>query len=139
MEMQLTLANYDDLFSCFVFSDEASFHLSDNVNRHNVWEEFDYRLDVCHATNGGHTEHLKGHHHHHHHQSLLPKGSSFTANSGTKDAILPKGRSFTANPGIKFVVLLGKNRCDSFRFFPHTTLSLACCCCCWVLRHFFYI
>ena len=58
MEMQLTLANYDDLFSCFVFSDEASFHLSDNVNRHNVWEEFDYRLDVCRATNGAHIEHL---------------------------------------------------------------------------------
>ena len=38
--------------------------------------------------------------------SVLPKGKSFTANSGTKAAILPKGRSSIAN-------------------FPHPTLSLA--------------
>ena len=29
--------------------------------------------------------------------SVLPKGMSFTANSGTKAAILPKDRSFVAN------------------------------------------
>ena len=51
--MQHTLANYGDLFSCFVFSDEASFHLSDNV-----WQEFEYRLDVCRVTNGAHIERL---------------------------------------------------------------------------------
>ena len=31
--------------------------------------------------------------------SVLPKGKSFTANSGTKAAILPKGRSSIANSG----------------------------------------
>ena len=31
--------------------------------------------------------------------SVLPKGRSFTANSGTKSAILPKGRSSIANSG----------------------------------------
>ena len=30
---------------------------------------------------------------------VLPKGRSFTANSGTKAAILPKGRSYIANSG----------------------------------------
>ena len=58
MEMQRTLANYNDVFSSFVFSDEASFHLSGKVNRHNVWEELDYLLDVCRVTNGAHIEHL---------------------------------------------------------------------------------
>ena len=58
MDMKHKLENYDDLFSRFVFSDEASFHLSGTVNRKNVWEEFDYRLDVCRMTNGAHIEHL---------------------------------------------------------------------------------
>ena len=59
MEMQHTLANYDDLFrSSVVFSDEASFHLSGKVNRHNAWVELDYRLDVCRVTNGAHIENL---------------------------------------------------------------------------------
>ena len=31
--------------------------------------------------------------------SVLPKGRSFTANSGTKAAVLPKDRSFIANSG----------------------------------------
>ena len=31
--------------------------------------------------------------------SVLPKGRSFTANSGTKAAILPKGRYSIANSG----------------------------------------
>ena len=44
--------NDNDLFSNFEFSDEASFHLDGKVNRHNLWEEFDYRLDVCCVTNG---------------------------------------------------------------------------------------
>ena len=58
MEMQHTRANYDDLFSCFVFSDETSSHLSGKVDRCNVWEEFDYGLDVCRVTNGAHIVHL---------------------------------------------------------------------------------
>ena len=57
MEMQRTLANYDELFSRFVFSDEGSYHLSGKVNRYKVWEEFEYRLDVCHVTSGAHIEH----------------------------------------------------------------------------------
>ena len=57
MEMQHTLVNYDDLFGRSVFSDE-SFHLCGEVNRHDVWEEFNYRLYVCHVTNGAHIEHL---------------------------------------------------------------------------------
>ena len=58
MVVQHTLANYDDLFSRVVFSDEASFHLSGKANRRNVWQKFDYRLDVCRVTNGVHIEHL---------------------------------------------------------------------------------
>ena len=58
--MQHTLANYDNLFSRFVFSDEASFHLNGKVNTHNVWEDFDYLLDVCRVTNGAHIKHLYG-------------------------------------------------------------------------------
>ena len=45
------------LFSRFVFSNVASFHFSGKVNRHNVLEEVDYRLDVCRETNGAHIEH----------------------------------------------------------------------------------
>ena len=60
MELPNTLANYVDLFSRFVFSDEASFHLSGKVNGYNVWEELDYRLDACRVTNGAHIEHLQG-------------------------------------------------------------------------------
>ena len=56
--MQHTLENYDDLFSCFVFNDEASFNLSGKVNKHNVSEGFDYRLDVYRVMNDAHTEHL---------------------------------------------------------------------------------
>ena len=56
--MQHTLANYDDLFSLLVFSDEASFHSSGKVNRLNIWEEFDYQIDVFHVMNGVHIEHL---------------------------------------------------------------------------------
>ena len=51
---------------------------------------------------------------HNHHQSVLPKGRSFTANSGTKYAILPKSRSSTANSGTKVAVSLEMNRCGSF-------------------------
>ena len=40
----------------------------------------------------------------HHHQSVLHKGRTFTANSGTKTAVLPKGRSSTANSGTKVAV-----------------------------------
>ena len=57
-EVQHTLANSDDLFSRFLFADEASFHFSGKVNRHKVWEEFDHRLDVCRVTNVAHSEHL---------------------------------------------------------------------------------
>ena len=39
MEMQHTLVNYGYLFCRFIFSDEASFHLSGKVNRHymRIW------------------------------------------------------------------------------------------------------
>ena len=60
-----------------------------------------------------------------HHQSVLPKGRSFTENSGTKAAVLPKGRSSTANSGTRVAVLLGMNRCGSFSFLSAPTLSLA--------------
>ena len=46
--------------------------------------------------------------------SVVPKGRSFTAHSGTKAAVLPKGRISTANSGTKVAVLLGINRCGSF-------------------------
>ena len=36
--------------------------------------------------------------------------------------VLPRGRSFTANSGTKAAVLLGMNRCGSF---PNPNLSLA--------------
>ena len=45
---------------------------------------------------------------------VLPKGRSFSANSGTKAAVLHKGRSSTANSGTKVAVLLGINSCGSF-------------------------
>ena len=50
----------------------------------------------------------------HHHQSILPKGWSFTANSGTKATVLLKGRSSTANSGTQAAVLLGIERCGIF-------------------------
>ena len=50
MEMQHTLANYDELFSCLAFSYEASFHICGKMHRHNIWEDFDYRLSVCRVT-----------------------------------------------------------------------------------------
>ena len=63
---------------------------------------------------------------HHHHQSVLPKGRTFTANSGTKAAVLPKGRSSTANSRTKVAVLLGMNRCGSFPLLstPHSLFSI---------------
>ena len=58
--------------------------------------------------------------------SVLPKGRSFTAISGTKAAVLPKGRSSTANSGTKVAVLLGMNRCGSFPllFAPYSLFSI---------------
>ena len=44
----------------------------------------------------------------------MPKGRSFTANSGIMAAVLPRGRSSTANSGTKVVVLLVMNSCGSF-------------------------
>ena len=60
------------------------------------------------------------------HQSVLRKGRSFTANSGTKAAFLPKGRYSTANSGTKVAVLLGMNRCGSFLLLsaPHSLFSI---------------
>ena len=49
-----------------------------------------------------------------HHQGVLPKGRSFTPNSGTKAVLLPKGRSSTVKSGTKVAVLLGMNRWGSF-------------------------
>ena len=48
---------------------------------------------------------------HHHH---MPKGSSFTANAGTKVEVLSKDRSSTGNSGTKLAVLLWINRYSSF-------------------------
>ena len=58
--------------------------------------------------------------------SVLPKGKSFTANSGTKTAILPKGRSSTANSGTQVAVLLGMDRCGNFPLLstPHALFSI---------------
>ena len=60
------------------------------------------------------------------HQSVLLKGRSFTANSGTKAAVLPKGRSSTANTGTKVAILLGMNRCGIFPLLSalHTLFSI---------------
>ena len=49
-----------------------------------------------------------------HHQSILPKGRSFTANSGTKATVLLKGRSSTTYSGTQAAVLLGMDRWGSF-------------------------
>ena len=59
-------------------------------------------------------------------QSVLRKGRSFTANSGTKAVVLPKGRSSTANLGTKVVVLLGMNRCSRFPLLsaPYSLFSI---------------
>ena len=60
------------------------------------------------------------------HQSILPKGRSFAANSGTKATVLLKGRSSTANSGTQAAVLLGMNMCGSFPllFEPHSLFSI---------------
>ena len=52
---------------------------------------------------------IMNYHHHHHHQSVLPKGRSFTAKSGTKVA-----------------VLLRMNRCGNFPLLsaPHSLFSI---------------
>ena len=63
--------------------------------------------------------------HHHHHQSVLPKGRSFTANAGTKDAVLSKGKPSTANSETKVAILLWINRCGNFSLLSTPTLSLA--------------
>ena len=69
---------------------------------------------------------INHHHHHHHYQSVLPKGRSFTANSGTKAAVLPKGRSSTANSGTKVAVLQDMSRCGGFPLLsaPHSLFSI---------------
>ena len=69
--------------------------------------------------------HPSPHIYHQHHQSVLPKGRSFTAYSGTKAAVLLKGRSSTANSGTKAAVLLGIDICGSFSllFAPNSLLA----------------
>ena len=56
--------------------------------------------------------------------SILPKGRSFTANSGTKAAVLLKGRSSTTNSWTQSAVLLGMDRCGSSHCFSHPTLFI---------------
>ena len=58
--------------------------------------------------------------------SILPKGRSFTADSGAKVAVLLKGRSSTANSGTQAAVLLGMDRCSSFPLLsaPHSLFSI---------------
>ncbi|PSN58229.1 hypothetical protein C0J52_05998 [Blattella germanica] len=54
-------ADNDNFAARLVFSVECTFHLNGKVvNRHNVevWEELEYRIDVCRVTRGGHIEHL---------------------------------------------------------------------------------
>ena len=57
---------------------------------------------------------------------ILPKGRSFTANSGTKAAVLLKARSSTANSGTRAAVLLGMDRCGSLPLLsaPHSLFSI---------------
>ena len=61
-----------------------------------------------------------------HHQSVLPKGRSFTANTGNKVAVLSKGRSSTANSGTKVGILPGINGCGSFPLLsaPHSLFGI---------------
>ena len=58
--------------------------------------------------------------------SVLAKGRSFTANSGTKTTILPKWRSSIANSGILLAVLLRMNVCNSFQLLStvHSLFSI---------------
>ena len=54
--------------------------------------------------------------------SIMSKGRSFTANSGTKAAVLLKGRSSTANSETQAAVLQGIGGCGSFPLLstPHS-------------------
>ena len=45
---------------------------------------------------------------------FCPRAGLLLANSGSKAAPLPKGRSYTTNSGTNVAVLLGMNRCGSF-------------------------
>ena len=58
--------------------------------------------------------------------SILPKGRSFTANSGTKTAVLLKGRSSTTKSETQAAVLLGMDRCGSFPLIsaPYSLFSI---------------
>ena len=58
--------------------------------------------------------------------SILPKGRSFTASSGTKAAVLLKGRSSTANSETQAAVLLEMDRCGSFPLLsaPHSLFGI---------------
>ena len=58
--------------------------------------------------------------------AVLHKGRSSTASSGTKVAVLPKGRSSTTNSGTTVAVLLGMNRCSSSPLLsaPHSLFSI---------------
>ena len=60
-------------------------------------------------------------------KKFLPKGRSFTANSGTKAAVLPKGSRFsTAKSGKRLQFYQGLNRCGSFPLLSSLlSLSLA--------------
>ena len=69
-----------------------------------------------------------------HHKSVLPKGRSFTANSGTKTAVLPKRTSSTAHPRTMVADSLGMNRCGSFPIAFHTLLSSSFSASCWSYR-----
>ena len=59
-------------------------------------------------------------------QFVLMKLKNVAENVLHHQCVLPKGRSFTANSGTKAAVLLGMNRCSSFLLLstPHS-LSLA--------------
>ena len=55
----------------------------------------------------------------------MPKGRSFTANSGTKAAVLPKDRCSTAKSGTKVAILLEMKKCGRFPLFSESPPSLA--------------
>ena len=61
-----------------------------------------------------------------HHQSVLPKGRSFTGNSGAEITVLPKGRFSTANSETNVAVLLGINKFCSFPLLsaPHSLFNI---------------
>ena len=81
---------------CYTTASIIQSHMAVTIIDSTIYKKFIYLL-----TN--HQDHL----------SVLPKGRSFTTNSGTKAAVLPKGRSSTANSGTKVADLIGVHYVDA--------------------------